>query len=347
MEPPPYAATHEDVLAARARIAAHVHATPLLTCSAISALASAAAARPLELLLKCELFQRSGSFKMRGAANAVMSLSPAESARGVCTHSSGNHAQALALAASLRAGCPAFIVMPSNAPAVKKAATAGYGASVIECEPTQAAREAAAAAAAARTGAAFVHPSEDPRVIAGQGTLALELLEQARALDAVIVPVGGGGLISGVALALRGSGVLVVGAEPAAADDAARSKAAGARQGHAGGGAAPATVADGLKTTLGANTWPIVRDLVADIVCVSEAEIRAALRLVYARAKLAIEPSAAVGVAAALSADFGAVLRARLPEAAARAQRPLRVGIVLCGGNADVEVLVQCLREEA
>ena len=344
-----YAVTHEDVLAAHARIAHLIHRTPVMTCSALSAMASAAAQRPLTLALKCELFQRSGSFKFRGATNAVQSLPVEACAAGVCTHSSGNHAQALALAASQRP-CAAHIVMPSNAPAIKRAATAGYGARVVECAPTQAAREAAVVEVAARTGAAVIHPSEHPHVIAGQGTLALELLAQASealgappeggcpALDAVIVPVGGGGLISGVALALQGSGVLVVGAEPAAAADAARSKAAGERLGHPPG-PPPDTIADGLKTTLGPHTWPIVRDLVAAIVTVEEAQIRAALRHVYERAKLAIEPSAAVGVAVALSSDFARVLRERLPEGARDSGRALRVGIVLCGGNADVDAL--------
>ena len=342
-----YAVSQADVLAARERIVRHVHRTPVLTCSSLSALASAGAGVPLALAFKCELFQRSGSFKMRGASNAVQRLTAEECGRGVCTHSSGNHAQALALAASQRAGCPAYVVMPSNSPGIKKAATAGYGASVIECAPTQAAREAAAAEVCARTGATFVHPSEDPAVIAGQGTLALELLEQAGealgappedgcpVLDAVIVPVGGGGLISGIALALQGSGTLVVGAEPAAANDAARSKATGERQGHLNG-VPPTTIADGLKTTLGPNTWPIVRDLVADIVTPSEDQIRAALRHVYERAKLAIEPSAAVGVAVALSKEFGDVVRARLQAAG---KRPLRVAVILCGGNCDVATL--------
>ena len=334
-----YAISRADVLAAHARISSLVHRTPLLTCSSLSTLASSTSGYPQHLGLKCELFQRSGSFKFRGAANAVLSLTASEASLGVCTHSSGNHAQALALAASLRPGCPAYIVMPSSAPAVKRAATAGYGAAITECAPTQAAREGAAAALAAATGAAFVHPSEDPRVMAGQGTLALEMLEQARealggALDACLIPIGGGGLISGVALALAGSGCLLVGAEPAAAADAARSKAQGRLLGHEGS-APPATCADGLRTTLGPHTWPIVRDCVAHIVCVSEEEIRAALLLVYQRAKLACEPSAAVAVAAAMTAEFGQLLRGRLGELG----RPARVGVLLCGGNAEVEKL--------
>lgn len=344
-----HAISHRDVIAAAQRIAGDVHLTPVLGCRSLSAMASAAAGFGIELCFKCELFQRSGSFKMRGACNAVASLSPARAARGVCTHSSGNHAQALALAASVR-GCPAHIVMPSNAPAVKRAATAGYGARVLECAPTLTAREAAAHAVAAETGAEFVHPSEDVRVIAGQGTLALELLAQADAtygaqasagapvLDAIVVPVGGGGLISGVTIAARGTDqrIVIIGAEPAAAADAARSKASGVLEGHPAG-APPSTIADGLKTTLGPNTWPIVRDCVAAIVTVEESEIRAALRLVYERAKLAIEPSAAVGVAAVLSPAFGIALRKAL--GGSLPPRTLRVGIVLCGGNADLDAL--------
>jgi threonine dehydratase len=342
-----YCISPADVAAAAARVASLVHLTPVLTCASLDA-----AAGGREVYFKCELFQRSGSFKARGACNAVALLAPEAAAKGVCTHSSGNHAQALAIAARLR-GIPAHIVMPSNAPAIKRRAVEGYGATVYECAPTQAAREAEAARVAAATGAEFVHPSEDPRVMAGAGTLALELLvqvAQARGLalapgggsaaatlaalaalpepvlDAVIVPIGGGGMISGVATAVAGVDprIRVIAAEPAAADDAFRSKAAGCIQGNA---APPATMADGLKTTLGPNTWPIVRDKVERVVCVSEAEIAAALRLVYERMKLAIEPSAAVGVAALVGEEVRA-----LPGLA-------RIAVVLCGGNADVDAL--------
>lgn len=335
-----------DVETARRRIAGLVHETPVLTCSALDASASKDAAESRSAFFKCELFQKSGSFKARGACNAVMSLPAEEAANGVCTHSSGNHAAALAVAAKLR-GITAHIVMPSDAPAVKREAVAGYGGVIIECAPTQAAREAAAAEVQAKTGARFVHPSEDPLVIAGQGTLGLELLEQAAALqaaasatsaadasaaqpplDAVIVPVGGGGMLSGVATAIRGrygDRVRIIAAEPTGADDAFRSKAAGERQGHAAGG--PKTIADGLKTTLGPNTWPIVRDCVERVVVVSEDEIVAAMRLVYTRMKLAIEPSAAVGVAALLSEEVKALPGLR------------RIGVVLCGGNVDIDKL--------
>lgn len=345
----PYCIAASDVDAARRRIAGLVHETPVLTCSALDSFASAGAAEARAAFFKCELFQKSGSFKARGACNAVMSLPGEDAAKGVCTHSSGNHAAALAVAAKLR-GITAHIVMPSDAPAVKREAVAGYGGVIIECAPTQAAREAAAAEVQAKTGARFVHPSEDPLVIAGQGTLGLELLEQAAALqaaaargspaaagdasaaepplDAVIIPVGGGGMLSGVATAIRGrfgDRIRIIAAEPAGADDAFRSKAAGERQGHAVGG--PETIADGLKTTLGPNTWPIVRDCVERVVVVSEAEIVAAMRLVYTRMKLAIEPSAAVGVAALLSDEVKAMPGLR------------RIGVVLCGGNVDIDKL--------
>ena len=339
-----HAIHYSDITAAATRIRGRIHLTPALTCAALSSLASAAAGFEIQLLFKCELFQRSGSFKMRGACNAVARLpfgSP------VCTHSSGNHAQALALAAR-DYGCEAHIVMPDNAPASKRAATLGYGAHVTTCAPTQAAREAAAEAVAATTGAVFVHPSEDPYVIAGQGTLALELLEQAGGglgvqpsgappLDAILVPVGGGGMLGGVCVAARGvdARVAVFGAEPAGAADAARSLASGTLQGHAAGG--PVTIADGLRTTLGKNTWPLVRDLCKGIVEVEEGEIRSALLLVYERAKLAIEPSAAVGVGAALKPAFGTALRKALGEERVGNGQPVRVGVVLCGGNVDIE----------
>jgi threonine dehydratase len=342
------AVTFSDVTSAASRITGLVHVTPALTCRSLSSLASASIGRDVELVFKCELFQRSGSFKMRGACNAVAQAPPGVP---VCTHSSGNHAQALALAAR-QAGRAAHIVMPSNAPSSKRAATEGYGASVTTCAPTQAAREAAAAAVCAATGAEFVHPSEDPRVIAGQGTLALEVLSQASGalgaappgappLDALVVPVGGGGMLGGCCVAACGvdARVVVLGAEPAGAADAARSVKAGALQGHAPGG--PATIADGLRTTLGPNTWPLVRDLCGGIVEVEEGEIRAALRLVYERAKLAIEPSAAVGVAAVLNPAFGEALRAAWVRIGVvePVGRPLRVGVVLCGGNSDLDAL--------
>jgi threonine dehydratase/serine racemase len=240
------------------------------------------------------------------------------------THSSGNHAQALALAARLR-GVPAHVVMPRNASPVKKRAVQEYGGRVIECEPTLAAREETAAAVLAETGGTLVPPYDYPDVIAGQGTVALELLEQVDRLDAIVAPVGGGGLVSGICVAVRelAPSVRVFAAEPAGADDAARSKAAGRLIPQTG----PKTIADGLLTSLGEFTWPIVRDRVEAIITVSEEEIIAAMRLAWERAKLLIEPSAAVALAAVLSEGFRALAGLG------------RVGVVLSGGNANLDRL--------
>lgn len=288
----------------------------------------------------------------------MFSLGADEVKAGVVTHSSGNHAQAVAVAAQLR-GVPAHIVMPSDAPSVKKQAVLGYGATVTQCESTGEAREAAAKEVQAATGATFIHPSNDPRVMAGQGTMALELLQQIPSercrlasqaatlaatlealgapakgtipprgagdpiVDAVIVPVGGGGMLSGVAVALASLDprIRIFAAEPAGAADAAASVAAGELLGHE---TPPKTIADGLRTTLGSNTWPIVRDFVEAVIVVSEEAIADATQLVWSRCKIAIEPSAGVGVAALLSEEFRAL------------QGIDSVAVVLCGGNADV-----------
>ncbi len=313
-----YAASLDDIRDAARRLAGVAHRTPVVTCAALD--------RPAgrSLFLKCENFQKVGAFKFRGAWNAVKKLPDAVAARGVVTHSSGNHAQALALAARLR-GIPAHIVMPRTAPAVKRRAVEGYGARVIECEPTLPAREETAAAVLAETGGTLIHPYNHPDVIAGQGTAALELLEEVPGLDAVIAPVGGGGLLAGTALAARGlaPAVRVFAAEPAGADDAARSKAEGRLLPQTG----PRTVADGLLTSLGELTWPVLRDLVERVVTVSDAEVVAAMRLVWERAKLVIEPSAAVPVAAVLGDEFRRVEGLR------------RVGVLLSGGNVDLDRL--------
>jgi threonine dehydratase len=251
-----------------------------------------------------------GAFKFRGACNAVFSLSEQEAARGVVCHSSGNHAQALALAARLR-GVPAHIVMPSTAPGVKKAAVAGYGGQITFCEPTLEAREATQARVVAETGATVVHPYNDPRVIAGQGTAALELLQDHPDLDVILAPVGGGGLLSGTAIA----------AQPEGADDAFRSLAAGRIL----PSVQPRTIADGLLTSLGSLTFPIIQERVERIVPVSEAGIVAAMKFVWERAKLVIEPSAAVPLA---------LLWERRIDLTG-----LRVGVILSGGNVDLEKL--------
>lgn len=296
-------------------IAGLAHRTPVETCATLDRMAGRA------LLLKCEHLQMVGAFKFRGACNAVARLDADAAARGVVTHSSGNHAQALALAARLR-GIRAHVVMPKNAPSVKRSAVLGYGAHVVECEPTLAAREETTEAVMAETGACFIPPYDHPDVIAGQGTVALELLDQAPDLDAVVAPVGGGGLVSGVCIAAKAlrPGIRVYGAEPAGADDAARSK----REGRLILQTSPDTIADGLLTSLGSLTWPVVRDLVDDIVTVTEDEIVAAMRVAWERAKQLIEPSAAVALAAAMGPALGGARR---------------VGVVLSGGNVDLDRL--------
>ncbi|MBA4066403.1 MAG: serine dehydratase [Isosphaera sp.] len=306
------------VRAAAARIAGAVRRTPVLTSHTLDRLAGR------RVHFKCEHLQTTGAFKYRGATNAVRKLSDAEAARGVVTHSSGNHAQALALAARER-GIPAYVVMPRTAPAVKKAAVEGYGGRVTECEPVLAAREAAAAKLVAETGAVLIPPFEHPDVIAGQGTAALELLEDVPDLDAVVAPVGGGGLLAGCCVAARGVSptVRVFGAEPLGADDAARSKAAGTWLPQTG----PDTIADGLLTSLGQLTWPVIRDRVEAVFTVTEEQIRSAMRLVWERMKQVIEPSAAVGVAVVLGAEFRALAGVR------------SVGVVLSGGNVGLDKL--------
>jgi threonine dehydratase len=276
------------------------------------------------LFFKCEQFQKVGAFKFRGAANAVLKLDAATAARGVVTHSSGNHAQALALAAKMR-GIPAHIVMPRNASPVKLRAVEGYGARVVLCEPTLAARERTASDVLTETGGTLIPPYDHPDIIAGQGTVALEFLEQAPRLEVIVAPVGGGGLISGIAIAAKAINprIRIIAAEPAGADDAARSKASGKWIPQT----TPRTIADGLLTSLGELTWPVVRDLVDAVIVVSDEELIRAMRLLWERAKLLIEPSSAVALAAVLSEEF----RAHVSEH--------HVGVVLSGGNVNLETL--------
>lgn len=315
-----YAANLDAIRAAQRRIDPFMHRTPVLTSATLDGMSGR------RLWFKCELLQKTGSFKFRGATNAVRMLSDDEAARGVVTHSSGNHAQALALAARMR-GIPAHVVMPSNSAEVKKAAVRGYGGRVIECEPTLEARESTAARVIAETGAAMIPPYNHPNVIAGQGTIALELLDECPQLDAIIVPLGGGGLISGIALAAKAlkPSIRIIGAEPELAGDAAASK----REGSIQPAMKPLTIADGLRTSLGPLTFPVVRDLVDEVVLVSEEEILASMRLMWERMKLTIEPSAAVGVAVACSAWMRARQNAGIEDA----------GVVLCGGNVDLAAL--------
>ena len=305
--------TFHDVKEAAARIEGMVHRTPVMTCSSLNDRAGA------QVFCKCENFQKAGAFKFRGASNAVMSLSDSEARRGVATHSSGNHGAALALAASIR-GVPARIVMPSNAPQSKKAAVAAYGGTIVYCEPTQEAREATLEAVVQETGAVFVHPYNNDKVIAGQGTAALELCAEVPHLDVILAPVGGGGLISGTALtaAAYSAGTRVVAAEPEAADDAYRSLQAGTIL----SANDPDTVADGLRTSLGELTFAIIRSHVAQIVTVSEDAIVAAMHYVWERMKIVIEPSSAVPIAALVDGNLDLAGQ--------------RVGVILTGGNVDL-----------
>lgn len=306
--------TPDELEAARARTQPHVRRTPVERCRSLDDRARAA------LFLKCEQLQRGGAFKFRGACNAVLGLDAETARRGVATHSSGNHAQALALAARMR-GIPATLVMPSNAPRAKRAAVEALGATIVTCGPTLAEREAALAAVVADTGAEIVHPYDDARVIAGQATAVMELLEDAPDLDVVLAPVGGGGLLSGTCLGAAhvGARVEVVGAEPALADDAAESLRTGRRVGQR----PPVSVADGLRTALGALPFEILRAHQVAIHVVSEEAIVDAMRFVWERAKLVIEPSAAVPVAAAMSGAYAG----------------RRVGVILSGGNLDLDRL--------
>lgn len=308
--------TRRQIEAAHERIRTRAHRTPVLTSSDLDRRSGAA------LSFKCENFQKVGAFKFRGALNAVASLSAAELARGVTTHSSGNHAQALALAART-AGGRATLVMPRTAPRVKLEAVRGYGAEVVLCEPTLEARERETERVIADTGATLIHPYNDLRIIAGQATAAKELLEDAGELDLLLAPVGGGGLVSGTALAAYhfSPATEVVAVEPSGADDARRSLAAG----RIVPSVAPRTIADGLLTSLGELTFEVIRHRVREIVTVGDEAIVAAMRLLWERMKIVVEPSAAVPLAA--------VLAHRLDVAGRR------VGIILSGGNVDLDRL--------
>lgn len=302
-----------DIRAAADRIRRHIHRTPVLSCAGIDRVVGA------RLFFKCENFQKVGAFKIRGATNAVLSLDERTAAAGVATHSSGNHAAALALAARLR-GVPAYVVMPDTAPQVKKDAVAGYGAQITFCTPTLEAREAGLAQIVAETGATFIPPYNDERIITGQATAALELLADIPDLDLILTPVGGGGLVSGTALTVRGlsSRSRVIAAEPRGADDAYRSF----RAGHIIPSVNPQTIADGLLTSLGDKTFAIIRNCVDDIVTVEEADIIRAMRLIWERMKIIVEPSAAVPLGALLGRSVDV--------------QGKRVAIILSGGNVDL-----------
>ena len=301
------------VIAASERIAGRVHRTPVLTSQLLDQVTGA------KVFFKAEHLQRVGAFKARGATNAVLNLDRDSARAGVATHSSGNHGAALAMAAAAR-GIAAHIVMPANAPAVKKEAVAAYGGLIVECEPTLAARQATLARVVAATGAVEIHPYNHPDIIAGQGTAALELLEQVEDLDVVVVPVGGGGLLAGTALAVKGSNPLteVLAVEPEGADDAFRSFGLGELQPQTN----PQTIADGLRTGLGELNFSIIRKQVDTILTVPESRIVEAMRLQWSRMKQVVEPSGAVSFAGLLEH----------PERF----RGRRVGVIISGGNLDL-----------
>lgn len=305
--------TFERIQEAADRIRPYVHRTPVLTSSQINAVLGA------EVYFKCENLQKIGAFKARGACNAVMQLSDADAARGVATHSSGNHAQALAYAARLR-GIPCTIVMPKNAPVVKITATRGYGTDIVFCENTLTAREQALAEVVERTGATVIHPYDNDQVIAGQGTAAMELLEDHPELDIIMAPVGGGGLMSGTAIAARSMkpGIEILGVEPQLASDAQKSLLTGTLQPPM----PPITIADGLRTALSQRTFEYLRSMNVHIATCSEESIHDGMYLVNTRLKMIIEPSAAVAVGVMMEH----------PELVAGK----RVGVILCGGNLDL-----------
>ncbi|MBZ9629206.1 pyridoxal-phosphate dependent enzyme [Salegentibacter sp. LM13S] len=306
----------EEFTKLHSEISSYIHRTPVLTSDLLNQIAET------EIFFKCENFQKMGAFKMRGATAAILALSDKERAKGVVTHSSGNFAQAVSLSAK-SLGIPAYIVMPSSAPQVKKNAVKTYGGQITECVPNLKAREAAAEKIQKETGATFLHPSNDLNVIYGQGTAAKELLEDFPELDVIITPVGGGGLIAGTALAVNfyAENCKTIGAEPFEVDDAYRSLKSGKIEFNE----TTNTIADGLKTNLGDKNFPIIRDNVSEIIRVEEDEIIAAMKLIWERMKIVVEPSSAVA--------FAAVLREK------EKFRGKKVGIIISGGNVDLSNL--------
>lgn len=302
-----------SIAAAHDRIRSHIHKTPVMTSASVDAMAGCS------IFFKCENLQKVGAFKARGAMNAVLKLTPEQRSKGVATHSSGNHAQALARAAKI-VGIPSYIVMPRTAPEIKKRGVKGYGGEIFECEPTLESRESTLADVVRKTGATEIHPFNNEDVMEGQGTCAKELFEEIPKLDYLLAPVGGGGLLSGTALAAKyfSPQTIVIAGEPAGSDDAYRSMKSGKIE-----PAQSKTIADGLLTTLGTKTFPIIRDLVKEIITVTDDEIIAAMRIIFERLKLVVEPSCAVPLAA--------VLKDKQRFAGKR------VGIILSGGNVDLE----------
>ncbi len=306
----------EDIIESAHRIGSYTHNTPVLTSSALNHITGA------ELFFKCENFQKMGAFKMRGATNAILQLSDAQKRKGVVTHSSGNFAQALALAAK-SLGIKAYIVMPSNAPEVKKRAVKGYGGEITECAPTLEARELTAKKIQEEKGASFVHPFNDFNVVLGNASAGKELLEVYPDLDYIIVPVGGGGLISGTALSALSfaPNCKIIGAEPFEVDDAYRSLKAGEIVHNS----TTNTIADGLKTSLGDITFNIIKHHVSEIIRVTEEEISEAMLLIFERMKIIVEPSSATALAAVLKSKSQFTNK--------------KIGLMLSGGNVDVQKL--------
>ncbi len=307
---------YEDVIIAHERIKPYIHETPVLTSQFLNQLTGA------QLFFKCENLQKAAAFKVRGACNAVFGLTDEKAKIGVATHSSGNHALSLSYAAGQR-GIPVTVVMPRTAPQAKKDAVIGYGGTIVECEPSTSSREAVFAEVVAESGADFVHPYNDPRVIAGQATCSKELVAQVENLDTVVAPIGGGGMISGTCLTLStiAPNINIYAAEPLNADDAARSFKAG----HIIADDAPNTVADGLKVPLKDLTWHFVKNHVTDILTATEDEIIAAMKLIWLRMKLVVEPSSAVTLAIIL----------KNPDVF----KGKRIGVILTGGNVDLDKL--------
>lgn len=316
-----YCISFPDIQAAYRVISPHVHKTPLLRCSAISQKTSA------NVLLKTENLQRTGSFKFRGAMNAIKNLiSDGEKDKVVVTHSSGNHGQAVALAASL-CGQKAFIVMPENAPVCKREAVKGYGGNIIQCLSTEKSREETCKQTVIEKEGIFIHASQNPLIIAGQGTMAIEMLEQNPEIDAIVASVGGGGLISGIAIAAKSikPTIKIYGAEPEEAKSCFSSKKLNQRTKNP---KTPVTVADGVKVSIGENTWPIIKDLVDDVITVSEEEIKKATKFVFERARLVVEPSSGVSVAAVMKESF---------KDLEGFDQVKNIAVVLCGGNCDLD----------
>ncbi|WP_037373708.1 pyridoxal-phosphate dependent enzyme [Salinimicrobium xinjiangense] len=308
--------TKQEFSTVHERIKPYIHHTPVITSRLLNELSGA------NLFFKCENFQRMGAFKMRGATNAILNLTKEQQEKGVVTHSSGNFAQALSLSAK-SIDVPAYIVMPSTAPQVKKEAVKGYGGKITECSPTLDEREKAAEKIMNETGSTFIHPSNDMDVIYGQGTAAIELLQEQPDLELIVTPVGGGGLIAGTALAAHhfGKNCKTIGAEPFEADDAYRSLQSGKIEENESAN----TLADGLKTQLGDKNFPIIQELVSEIIRVEEKEIVAALKLIWERMKIVVEPSSATALAA--------VLREK------EKFKDKKVGIIISGGNVDLQKL--------